>query len=47
MKNGSLLDYLQDYGSAMKEEQLVDCAAQSAAGMAYLEKHAMIHRGWS
>lgn len=44
MKHGSLLDYLQTYGSSFGEPILVDMCAQVAAGMAYLEEHAMIHR---
>jgi fyn-related kinase len=44
MKNGSLLDYLHDKGRALKLPQLVDMAAQVAAGMAYLEGMNFIHR---
>lgn len=36
MKHGSLLDYLHDKGRALKLPQLVDMAAQVAAGMAYV-----------
>jgi len=32
MKNGSLLDYLRGKGSTLKQPQLVDMAAQIAAG---------------
>ena len=45
MENGSLLDYLHDKGRALKLPQLVDMAAQIAAGMAYLEAQKFIHRG--
>lgn len=44
MKHGSLLDYLHDKGRALKLPQLVDMAAQIAAGMAYLEAQNYIHR---
>ena len=44
MKNGALLDYLHDKGKALKLAQLVDMAAQAAAGMAYLESQSFIHR---
>jgi len=44
MKHGSLLDYLHQKGRALKLAQLVDMAAQVAAGMAYLEKDNFIHR---
>eukprot|EP00037_Helgoeca_nana_P018040 m.172092 g.172092 ORF g.172092 m.172092 type:complete len:514 (-) comp24268_c0_seq1:182-1723(-) len=44
MKHGSLLDYLHDKGRALKLPQLVDMAAQVAAGMAYLEAQNYIHR---
>jgi fyn-related kinase len=44
MKNGSLLDYLHDKGRALRLPQLVDMAAQIAAGMAYLEAQNFIHR---
>lgn len=46
MKNGSLLDYLLDKGRALRLPQLVDMAAQIAAGMAFLESQNYIHRGW-
>ena len=44
MKNGALLDYLHDKGKALQMQQLVDMAAQAAAGMAYLESESFIHR---
>jgi len=44
MKNGSLLDYLHDKGRALRLPQLVDMAAQVAAGMAFLESQNFIHR---
>ncbi|XP_075215648.1 tyrosine-protein kinase Src42A isoform X1 [Lycorma delicatula] len=44
MKNGSLLDYLQGKGRGLKLPQLIDMAAQIAAGMAYLESQNYIHR---
>lgn len=44
MSHGSLLDYLHDKGRALKLPQLVDMAAQVAAGMAYLEAQNYIHR---
>ncbi|XP_052755909.1 tyrosine-protein kinase abl-1 isoform X1 [Galleria mellonella] len=44
MKNGSLLDYLQGKGRGLKLQQLIDMAAQIAAGMAYLESQNYIHR---
>jgi len=44
MKNGSLLEYLQGKGRTMKLAQLIDMAAQIAAGMAYLESQNYIHR---
>ncbi|KAK5647289.1 hypothetical protein RI129_002181 [Pyrocoelia pectoralis] len=44
MKNGSLLDYLQGKGKVLKLQQLIDMAAQIAAGMAYLESQNYIHR---
>ena len=39
-----LLDYLLDKGRALKLPQLVDMAAQVAAGMAYLESQSYVHR---
>ena len=44
MKNGSLLQFLQDKGKTMKLPQLIDMAAQVASGMAFLEKQNYIHR---
>lgn len=44
MKHGSLLDYLHDKGRALRLPQLVDMAAQVAAGMAYLEEQNYVHR---
>nr|BAF02919.1 protein tyrosine kinase src [Monosiga ovata] len=44
MKNGSLLDYLQEKGKALTLPQLVDMACQVADGMAYLESKNFIHR---
>jgi len=44
MKNGSLLEYLQGKGRTLKLAQLIDMAAQIAAGMAYLESQNYIHR---
>uniref|UniRef100_A0A2M4CQ92 non-specific protein-tyrosine kinase n=1 Tax=Anopheles darlingi TaxID=43151 RepID=A0A2M4CQ92_ANODA len=44
MKHGSLLDFLQGKGRSLKLPQLIDMAAQIAAGMAYLESQNYIHR---
>lgn len=44
MTRGSLLEYLQGEGRAVKLPQLIDMAAQIAGGMAYLELHNYIHR---
>lgn len=44
MKHGSLLDYLHGDGRSLKMPQLIDMAAQIAAGMAYLETQNYIHR---
>ncbi|XP_070151645.1 tyrosine-protein kinase Src42A isoform X2 [Polyergus mexicanus] len=49
MRNGSLLEYLQGTqaqgkGRGLKLPQLIDMAAQIAAGMAYLESQNYIHR---
>jgi len=44
MRNGSLLEYIQGKGRTMKLPQLIDMAAQIAAGMAYLESQNYIHR---
>ena len=44
MKHGSLLEYLRGEGRSLKLPQLIDMAAQVAAGMAYLEEQNYIHR---
>ncbi|KAM7118179.1 tyrosine-protein kinase Fyn isoform X1 [Mycteria americana] len=45
MSKGSLLDFLKDgEGRALKLPNLVDMAAQVAAGMAYIERMNYIHR---
>ena len=45
MPKGSLLNYLQSQeGRRLQLPQLIDMAAQIAAGMAYLEMHNYIHR---
>ncbi|XP_063922128.1 tyrosine-protein kinase Src42A isoform X1 [Zophobas morio] len=44
MRNGSLLEHLQGKGKSLKLQQLIDMAAQIAAGMAYLESQNYIHR---
>ncbi|XP_065175011.1 tyrosine-protein kinase SRK2-like [Sycon ciliatum] len=44
MKHGSLLDYLHGDGHTLDMKQLIDMAAQVAAGMAYLEAQNYIHR---
>ncbi|KAG4071699.1 hypothetical protein HA402_011853 [Bradysia odoriphaga] len=44
MKHGSLLEYLQGKGRNLNLAQLIDMAAQIAAGMAYLESQNYIHR---
>lgn len=44
MRNGSLLEFLHKKERVMKLPQLIDMAAQIAAGMAYLESQNYIHR---
>lgn len=44
MKNGSLLQYLQDKGKTLKLPQLIDMSSQIASGMAFLESQNYIHR---
>ena len=45
MPHGSLLNHLQSsHGRRLQLPQLIDMAAQIAAGMAYLEMHNYIHR---
>lgn len=44
MKNGSLLDFLQNKGRHLNLTQLIDIATQVASGMAYLESQHFIHR---
>ncbi|CAH0550582.1 unnamed protein product [Brassicogethes aeneus] len=44
MRNGSLLEHLQGKGKSLKLNDLIDMAAQIAAGMAYLESQNYIHR---
>ena len=44
MRNGSLLEFIQGKGRTLKLPQLIDMAAQIAAGMAYLESQNYIHR---
>lgn len=44
MKNGCLLEYLQNKGRALKLHQLIEVSAQVATGMAYLESQNYIHR---
>ncbi|XP_049818027.1 tyrosine-protein kinase Src42A [Aethina tumida] len=44
MRNGSLLEHLQGKGKGLKLQDLIDMAAQIAAGMAYLESQNYIHR---
>ncbi|KAL1479318.1 hypothetical protein MTO96_051944 [Rhipicephalus appendiculatus] len=44
MKHGSLLEFLQGKGRSLQLPQLIDMAAQIAAGMAYLEAQNYIHR---
>ena len=44
MRHGSLIDYLHGKGRSLNLPQLIDMAAQVAAGMAYLEEQNVIHR---
>ncbi|KAL4235907.1 Tyrosine-protein kinase Src42A [Mactra antiquata] len=44
MRHGSLLEFLQGKGRALKLPQLIDVGAQIASGMAYLESQNYIHR---
>ncbi|KAG1925093.1 tyrosine-protein kinase SRK2 [Pimephales promelas] len=44
MSNGSLLEYLQKNRGALQMSELIEMAAQVAAGMAYLELQNYIHR---
>ena len=44
MKHGSLLEYLRGDSCSLKFLQLIDMAAQVAAGMAYLEQNGCIHQ---
>jgi fyn-related kinase len=44
MQHGSLLEYLHSEGESLKLPQLLEMAAQVAAGMAYLEEQNVIHR---
>ena len=44
MKHGSLLEYLHGDGRSKKLPNLIDMAAQVAAGMAYLEELGCVHR---
>lgn len=44
MKNGCLLEYLQNKGRTLKLHQLIEISAQVATGMAYLESQNYIHR---
>ena len=44
MKHGSLLEYFHCKGKSLICPQLIDIAAQVAAGMAYLEGEKIIHR---
>ena len=43
MKQGSLLEYLKGEGRSLKLPELIDMAAQVAAGMAYLEEQNCTH----
>ena len=45
VKNGYLLNYLrEDKGKSLKLPQLLDISIQVASGMAYLDKHNVLHR---
>ena len=44
MKYGSMLEYFRGEGRTLKLSELIDLAAQVAAGMAYLEQQNCIHR---
>ena len=44
MKHGSMLKYLRGEGRTLNLPELIDFAAQVAAGMAYLEQQNCIHR---
>ena len=43
MVHGSLLAYLQSYGSALQLRQKIDIAKQVAIGMSYLEDQCVVH----
>ena len=46
VRNGYLLEYLHEHSrNSLKLQQLIDIAFQVASGMAYLEKHNVVHRG--
>ena len=44
MNNGSLRDYLRSEGRTLRMPQLIDIAAQTAAGMDYLGTQSYVHR---
>ena len=45
VKNGYLLNYLrEDKGKSLKLPQLLDISIQVASGMAFLDKHNVLHR---